>query len=63
MPNYGEIFGDIDRVLEIASLVEENGWDGYFLWDHLPVNSKIPSQLLDTWTCLTGIASMIKKYF
>jgi alkanesulfonate monooxygenase SsuD/methylene tetrahydromethanopterin reductase-like flavin-dependent oxidoreductase (luciferase family) len=34
LPNRGD-YRDIHRMVELALLAEEAGWDGFFLWDHI----------------------------
>ena len=62
IPNFGW-FGDIDTLVEIAVEVEENGWDGFFLWDHLLVFKQEDMVLpfVDPWIALAAIACSTKK--
>ncbi|HEY44016.1 MAG TPA: LLM class flavin-dependent oxidoreductase [Anaerolineae bacterium] len=53
LPNHGE-YGDIHRVVELAILAEEAGWDGFFLWDHI-ARGKAPQ--MDPWIAMGAIAS------
>jgi alkanesulfonate monooxygenase SsuD/methylene tetrahydromethanopterin reductase-like flavin-dependent oxidoreductase (luciferase family) len=57
IPNFGW-FGDIDTLVEIAIDVEEAGWDGFFLWDHMLVFKQVDmaTQFADPWIALTAIA-------
>jgi alkanesulfonate monooxygenase SsuD/methylene tetrahydromethanopterin reductase-like flavin-dependent oxidoreductase (luciferase family) len=57
LPNFGW-FGDISTLVEIAVEVEDSGWDGFFLWDHLLVFKKEDMVLpfTDPWIALTAIA-------
>ncbi|TET11484.1 MAG: LLM class flavin-dependent oxidoreductase [Candidatus Thorarchaeota archaeon] len=62
IPNFGW-FGDIDTLVEIAVEVEESGWDGFFLWDHMLVFKQEDTVLpfVDPWIALTAIACNTKK--
>lgn len=62
IPNFGW-FGDIDTLVEIAVEVEESGWDGFFLWDHMLVFKQEDMVLpfVDPWIALTAIACNTKK--
>jgi alkanesulfonate monooxygenase SsuD/methylene tetrahydromethanopterin reductase-like flavin-dependent oxidoreductase (luciferase family) len=51
--NFGA-FADPRRVVEAATLAEESGWDGLFLWDHLAYVWGPPS--CDPWVALTAAA-------
>ena len=50
--NFGE-FADIHRLVELAKEAEDNGWDGFFLWDH--INWDI--DMIDPWVALAAIAA------
>ena len=42
-------------LMELASLAEEKGWDGFFLWDH--IRYRAPTRaVLDPWIALSAIA-------
>ncbi|MBY8998848.1 MAG: LLM class flavin-dependent oxidoreductase [Candidatus Thorarchaeota archaeon] len=62
IPNFGW-FGDIDTLVELAVEVEEAGWDGFFLWDHLLVFKQEDMVLpfVDPWIALAAIACNTKK--
>jgi alkanesulfonate monooxygenase SsuD/methylene tetrahydromethanopterin reductase-like flavin-dependent oxidoreductase (luciferase family) len=62
IPNFG-CFGDIDTLVDIALDVEESGWDGFFLWDHMLVFNQEDMVLpfTDPWIALTAIACNTKK--
>lgn len=56
IPNFGW-FGDIDVLVDMAVEVEENGWDGFFLWDHMLVFKDNPIlPFVDPWVALAAIA-------
>lgn len=47
-------FGDVRLLVELAQAAEEDGWDGFFLWDHILYESAVP--LVDAWVALAAIA-------
>lgn len=47
--------GDVHALVDLAVSAEENGWDGFFLWDHLLYADDVP--FVDAWIALTAIAS------
>ena len=63
IPAFGA-FADIHRLTELAREAEDNGWDGFFIWDHLndpgPSGSRpqsaSPVPMLDPWVALAAIA-------
>jgi alkanesulfonate monooxygenase SsuD/methylene tetrahydromethanopterin reductase-like flavin-dependent oxidoreductase (luciferase family) len=61
IPNFGW-FGNIDVLVDIAVEVEESGWDGFFLWDHMLVFKDEPVlPFVDPWVALAAIACRTKK--
>ena len=52
LPNRGD-YGDIHRMVELAVLAEESGWDGFFIWDHY-ASGVAPH--LDPWITMAAIA-------
>jgi alkanesulfonate monooxygenase SsuD/methylene tetrahydromethanopterin reductase-like flavin-dependent oxidoreductase (luciferase family) len=48
-------FADPHNVLRLAMTAETAGWDGLFIWDHLPFAWGVPSS--DPWIMLAAIAS------
>ncbi len=46
-------------MIQLAGAVEEAGWDGLFLWDHLlrPESNEI----LDTWVTLSSVATVTER--
>ncbi len=50
--NFGD-FADLNRIVELAKEAEDNGWDGFFLWDHIHWNGP---PMLDPWVALAAIA-------
>ncbi|MFW9870351.1 MAG: LLM class flavin-dependent oxidoreductase [Candidatus Thorarchaeota archaeon] len=45
--------------IKLAKAVENAGWDGFFLWDHLNWRGNLPNY--DTWTLLSAIAANTEK--
>jgi alkanesulfonate monooxygenase SsuD/methylene tetrahydromethanopterin reductase-like flavin-dependent oxidoreductase (luciferase family) len=43
-----------DDVVDLARRAESNGWDGFFLWDHLRWDDKV--EIHDPWSLLGAIA-------
>jgi len=62
IPNFGW-FGDIDTLVEIAIEVEDAGWDGFYLWDHILVFKQEDMVLpfVDPWIALAAIACNTKR--
>jgi alkanesulfonate monooxygenase SsuD/methylene tetrahydromethanopterin reductase-like flavin-dependent oxidoreductase (luciferase family) len=52
LPNHGE-YGDIQRMIELACLAEEFGWDGFFMWDHF---ARTDEPMIDPWIAMSAIA-------
>ncbi|MBN1264495.1 MAG: LLM class flavin-dependent oxidoreductase [Anaerolineales bacterium] len=53
LPNFGP-FGNARKLAELAALAESNGWDGFFIWDH--INRPFPIDIVDPWIALTAAA-------
>lgn len=51
--NLGEL-ADPRRVVELAQVAEQAGWDGLFMWDHLGFAWEMPSA--DPWVLLAAVA-------
>src|SRR5262245_27676508 len=47
-------FTDPDAVVALARDAEANGWDGFFLWDHLRWETDL--DIHDAWVLLAAIA-------
>jgi alkanesulfonate monooxygenase SsuD/methylene tetrahydromethanopterin reductase-like flavin-dependent oxidoreductase (luciferase family) len=61
-PNFGKIFGDPNKVVQLAQTAEEAGWDGFFLWDHISLYKRgDKNPMVDPWTTLAAIATVTKK--
>ncbi|HJR25691.1 MAG TPA: LLM class flavin-dependent oxidoreductase [Acidimicrobiales bacterium] len=48
--------GDPHRLVEIAVAADANGWDGYFLWDHLHFMRSLDVEVFDPWVVLGAAA-------
>jgi alkanesulfonate monooxygenase SsuD/methylene tetrahydromethanopterin reductase-like flavin-dependent oxidoreductase (luciferase family) len=62
IPNFGW-FGNINTLVEIAIEVEDAGWDGFYLWDHILVFKQEDMILpfVDPWIALAAIACNTKR--
>lgn len=49
-----DAYGDVHRIVELAHLAEESGWDGFFLWDHVSTGR---GPLIDPWIAMAAVAS------
>jgi len=58
--NYG-IFNDPQDYIDLAILGENNGWDGFFLWDHVFLSSNKTIPFLDPWIILSAVAVKTKR--
>jgi alkanesulfonate monooxygenase SsuD/methylene tetrahydromethanopterin reductase-like flavin-dependent oxidoreductase (luciferase family) len=50
---FGEL-ADVAMLAHVAGTAEANGWDGFFVWDH--VMTRDPIAVADPWIALTTIA-------
>jgi alkanesulfonate monooxygenase SsuD/methylene tetrahydromethanopterin reductase-like flavin-dependent oxidoreductase (luciferase family) len=57
VPNFGG-FGDPRVISDLAREVEDAGWDGFFLWDHINWSS---APMVDPWVALAGVAVATKR--
>jgi alkanesulfonate monooxygenase SsuD/methylene tetrahydromethanopterin reductase-like flavin-dependent oxidoreductase (luciferase family) len=57
LPNHGE-YGDVHRIVELAVLAEDTGWDGFFLWDHF---ARGVAPHMDPWIAVSAIASHTER--
>jgi alkanesulfonate monooxygenase SsuD/methylene tetrahydromethanopterin reductase-like flavin-dependent oxidoreductase (luciferase family) len=55
LPNFGP-FGDARVLGELAYAAEQNGWDGFFIWDHILFMEDPPQDVVDPWVALATIA-------
>jgi alkanesulfonate monooxygenase SsuD/methylene tetrahydromethanopterin reductase-like flavin-dependent oxidoreductase (luciferase family) len=60
LPNFGYRFTPLE-LTKIAVEVEQAGWDGFFLWDHMAFLGGRDIYVLDPWICLTAIAMKTEK--
>ncbi|GHO50221.1 LLM class flavin-dependent oxidoreductase [Ktedonospora formicarum] len=63
IPHFGP-FSDPHLVAELAHEAEEEGWDGFFLWDHINyriAGSSEPLVVADPWIQLAAIALRTKR--
>lgn len=58
--NYG-ITNDPQDYIDLAILSENNGWDGFFLWDHVFLSSNKTQPFLDPWIILSAVAVKTKR--
>ncbi|HEY9379064.1 MAG TPA: LLM class flavin-dependent oxidoreductase, partial [Jiangellaceae bacterium] len=57
MPNAG----DPTRLVELAVIAEDAGWDGFFLWDHLQLDAVGRPPMHDPWVLLGAIAARTSR--
>lgn len=60
LPPFGEHYGDIHYLAQMAREAEAAGWEGFFIWDHMifdPSFYPIP----DTWVALAAIAMQTSR--
>ena len=50
-------FAEPDRLLAVARAAEANGWDGFFLWDHVLVERDRAVPVSEPWTVLAAAAT------
>jgi len=55
---FGEL-ADARRLARLAAAAEAQGWDGFFLWDHLAYEDV--SELADPWVAMTAIACATER--
>ncbi len=62
VPNFNE-FSDVRQVAELAYEAEQEGWDGFFIWDHINYNIGSPQSppMADPWIELAAIALRTKR--
>lgn len=56
IPPVGEL-SDPHALVELAIAAEAQGWDGFFLWDHLQRPADEPRGLADPWVALAAVAA------
>lgn len=55
IPNFG-CFGDARLLAELAHEAEEEGWDGFFIWDHIGGSPTEALPMADPWIALAAMA-------
>ncbi len=55
IPNFGD-FADPRNVATVAAATEQGGWEGLFVWDHVPHRQRQGRPSRDTWMLLTAAA-------
>ncbi|MEP6775324.1 MAG: LLM class flavin-dependent oxidoreductase, partial [Chloroflexota bacterium] len=58
VPNFGD-YSDVQLLAELARKSEENGWDGFFVWDQISMDTLQP--ICDPWIALALIANATKR--
>jgi alkanesulfonate monooxygenase SsuD/methylene tetrahydromethanopterin reductase-like flavin-dependent oxidoreductase (luciferase family) len=51
---------DPNTVAELASLAEERGWDGFFVWDHIRYREPVRA-VADPWVALAAVAAATER--
>ncbi len=59
LPNFGD-YSDVNFTALLAHEAEKNGWDGFFVWDHLTHPNFVTLPFSDPWILLTAIALATK---
>lgn len=59
LPNMG-IYSDVRKLAALASLAEEYGWDGFFLWDTMHYDAE-SQPVCDPWLALAVIAAQTAR--
>jgi alkanesulfonate monooxygenase SsuD/methylene tetrahydromethanopterin reductase-like flavin-dependent oxidoreductase (luciferase family) len=54
LPNFG-VYADPIRIVHLARLAEDSGWNGFFLWDHISYADRLETS--DPWAQLGAIAA------
>lgn len=55
VPNFG-CFSDARLLADVAHEAEDNGWDGFFIWDHIGGSPEQVQPIADPWIALTAMA-------
>lgn len=53
--------GDPARLVDLAVVAEQSGWDGFFLWDHLQLDAASRPAVHDPWVLLGAIGGRTNK--
>ncbi len=59
MPPFDEL-ADAQRMADLAVLAEQQGWDGFFVWDHLRYAAPV-RDILDPYICLALMAARTSR--
>lgn len=59
LPPFNEL-SDPHVLMSLAVLCEEQGWDGFFLWDHVLRRQEMMA-VADAWTSLAGVACATER--
>jgi len=57
LPNFGA-FGDPKTMVSLAVDAEANGWDGFFIWDHI---AGFDNTMVDPWVGLAAVAQATER--
>lgn len=55
VPNLGP-FADARVLADLAARAEANGWEGFFIWDHVLFDRDSALDVVEPWVALTAIA-------
>ena len=58
LPPFAE-FAEPQRVVSLSHQLEESGWDGLFLWDHMLAAPGMP--VADPWVIMAAVATATKR--
>ncbi len=59
-PNFG-CFGDARLLAELAHEAEFEGWDGFFVWDHIGGSPEQAQPMVDPWIALTAMVMVTSR--
>lgn len=54
-------FGNPADLVELGHATEGAGWDGFFLWDHMLVDTDHPFPITDPWVVLGAVAQTTER--
>lgn len=54
-------FAEPGTLLAVARATEANGWDGFFLWDHILVDQAEAVPVSEPWTVLAAVATATSR--
>jgi alkanesulfonate monooxygenase SsuD/methylene tetrahydromethanopterin reductase-like flavin-dependent oxidoreductase (luciferase family) len=60
LPNFGKET-DARALAELAREAEAEGWDGFFLWDHILYSKTQRLPMVDPWVALTAVAMSTER--